>query len=71
METRTFYKPLMKTGDKGSFQIGIPKEIIDGLSLMDRDEVEVVIRKTGRSVAKRVNNFKKKINLDVAYPEVV
>lgn len=55
METRTFYKPAMKSGNGKQLQIYIPKRIAEGLDIHDREELEIVIKKTGHIVKKREN----------------
>ncbi len=56
---RIFYKPLMRSG-VNQFQIHIPKSDIEALEAKDRDELKVIIEKTGRSIPKGENRFKKK-----------
>lgn len=57
MDERVFYKPAMKAGN--SFQLFVPKDIALGLGIKDRDELEIKIRKTGRTIPK-TTRFKKK-----------
>lgn len=57
MEERVFYKPAMRAGN--SFQLFMPKDIALGLGIKDRDELEIKVRKTGRTVPK-TTRFKKK-----------
>jgi len=57
--TRTFYKPLMKSG-KGQFQVAVPKEIVEWLEANERDEIEfAAIAKTGRVIKKKQGIFRK------------
>lgn len=69
---RIFYKPAMKSGDD-QLQIYIPKSDANALELQDRDEIKVTIEKTGRSIPKAENRFKKKepINKDESTNESI
>ena len=59
MEQRVFYKPVMVSGKQ--FQIYIPKNVADALEIKGRDEVEIVIKKTGRVIPiSRTSNFGRK-----------
>ena len=55
---RIFYKPAMRSGEK-HFQVGIPKDAIDGLKIEDRDELKITIEKTGNKIAKTKRFVKK------------
>ena len=44
---RIFYAPVMKT--KSGFYLYVPKSIAEGAGILDRDEVEVRIIKTGKT----------------------
>jgi len=56
---RIFYAHAIKSGSS-QLQIYIPKGDIDALEIKDRDELKVVIEKTGRTIQKNENCFKKK-----------
>ena len=49
-DERKFYTHVM--GKTGSFQIYLPKKLIDALEIKDRDELEVTVKKTGITVEK-------------------
>ena len=59
-ETRNCYVVAVKTNTQCNFFL--PKQVTDALGIENRDELELVVRKTGRSIPiKRPNAFKKKI----------
>ena len=49
-ETRIFYKPVILLGKQ--LQVCIPANIVNGLEIKDRDEVEISIKKTGKIIEK-------------------
>lgn len=51
MEQRVYYRPAMKSGLQ--FQIYVPKDVAEALGIKDRDELEVMLRKTGRKIEKK------------------
>ena len=55
---RIFYKHAMKSGKK-QFQIYLPQDAVEALKIIDRDELKVTIEKTGKSIEKGENKFKK------------
>ena len=57
-EQRTFYKQAMKSGDK-QLQVYLPKNIVEGLEIEDRDELEITLKKTGHKIKKRERPFGK------------
>lgn len=53
IESRNFFKPIIKTGKGNQYHILVPYEIVQLLKLQDREEVEVIISKSGRGLVPR------------------